>query len=99
MYALVQNGEVAQIGLPTNGVMQDGATVSNYYCLPPDILKAEGWKPVREVRPDYDIETQYLDVLSTVDNGDEVVMTYVVVDIPLSETEELENLLLEEMGV
>lgn len=75
MYAKVVNGQF-QIGLPPTGILQDGRTVSNYHLLPPDILTQEGWLPCEEVKPDYDLETQYLVIDTAEVLGDKVVVTY-----------------------
>lgn len=81
MYALVQHGDVVRLGLPSTAQLNDGRWVSNYHLLTEDILIAEGWKPVEEVKPPYNPETQYLEIDMVVDEGERVVVTYRAVDI------------------
>lgn len=91
--------EKTELFLPSSGQLLDGRWVSNYNLLPPDVLTAEGWKPITEVRPVYNEATQYLSIDTTVDSGDHIIVTYKAVSIPDNETSELENLLLEQMGM
>lgn len=72
-----------EIGLPSTGILNDGRTVSNYHLLPIETLTAEGWKPIEEVKPEYDEATQYLVVDTAVGNGDKITVTYKAVDIPI----------------
>lgn len=88
-----------ELSLPSSGKLLVGTWVSNYSLLPKSVLLAEGWKPITEVRPEYDEATQYLEFDTAVDNGTNVVVTYKAVDIPVDYQTELENLLLEQMGV
>lgn len=82
MYARVENGQVTQIGLPTTGTLKDGRTVSNYNLLPQKVLKAEGWLPCEEVKPEYNPETQYLVIdIKEIVKG-KVIVTYKVVEMP-----------------
>lgn len=50
-YALVVNGSIETIGLPENGELRDGKTVSNYNRLPDSVLREEGWMPVVDSGP------------------------------------------------
>ncbi len=59
MYALVQNGAVVSVGLPSCGCI-NGAAVSNYNLLPEATLVLEGWLPYTEDIPEYNVETQML---------------------------------------
>lgn len=56
----VINGEIAQYSLPKTGVLKDGSTVSGYHLLDEEILLDEGWLPLEDIPPEYDMETQYL---------------------------------------
>ena len=56
----VINGEIKKYNLPKVGKLKDGSTVSGYDLLDEDILQEEGWLPLEDNPPEYDIETQYL---------------------------------------
>ena len=86
-----------ELGLPPVGVLLDGRTVSNYDCLPLETLTAEGWLSCEEIKPTFDEATHMLVIDTSVQQGDKIVVTYKPVDKPVDETEELENLLLEEL--
>lgn len=58
-YAKVKNGTVVQVGLPTFGLIGQ-CSVSNYYLLPEAILLHEGWLPVSETVPEYNIDIKEL---------------------------------------
>lgn len=78
----VINDEIKQYRLPKAGTLKDGRTVSGYNLLGEDILRAEGWLPLEDNPPEYDIETQYL-----VQDGyeileDKVIKKYRIEDIP-----------------
>lgn len=72
-----------ELTLPFTGILKDGRTVSNYNLLPTETLKAEGWKPMEEVKPTYDEATQYLAVDTAIDAGDKITVAYKAVDIPI----------------
>lgn len=81
----VINGEITQYSLPKTGTLKDGSTVSGYHLLDEETLKEEGWLPLEDNLPEYDIETQYL-----VNDGyeileDKVITKYKLEDIPKSE--------------
>jgi len=97
MYGRITNR--TELFLPTSGTLSDGRTVSNYHLLPAEMLIAEGWKPIEEVKPAFDEATQYLQMDSAVDTGDKITVTYVAVAIPTDELSAMEDLLLAEMGV
>ena len=85
----VINDEIKQYRLPKAGTLKDGRAVSGYNLLSEDILRAEGWLPLEDNPPEYDIETQYL-----VQDGyeileDKVIKKYRIEDIP--EREEPSN--------
>lgn len=81
MYAKVESEQVTQIGLPTTGTLKDGRTVSNYHLLPKKILKAEGWLPCEEIKPEF-TEEQYLVIDTKETVKDKVIVTYKAVEIP-----------------
>lgn len=86
----VINGEIAQYKLPKTGTLKDGRTVSGYHLLDEEILLDEGWLPLEDNPPEYDVETQHL-----ADDGyeileDKVIKKYRIEDI--SEGEETRDL-------
>ena len=78
---LVENGVITKQRLPKSGII-NGATVLNYHKLPQETLIAEGWLPVEEVKPDYDVETERLKLDSEVIEEDRIVRTYIAEAIP-----------------
>lgn len=95
MYAKLDGNTIQKI--PINAQLANGAWVSNYNLLPDAILKAEGWKTLIEVKPEYNEETQYLEQDSIAEGEETITVTYVAVDIPPNQEElllsELEALL------
>ena len=78
----VLDGEIKQYSLPKTGTLKDGSTVSGYHLLDEEILKSEGWLPLEDNLPTYNIETQHLvdevyEILI-----DKVIKKYIVEDIP-----------------
>lgn len=71
-----------ELGLPATGVRIDGRMVSNYNMLEPETLLAEGWKPIEEVKPAFDVAAQYLVVDTAIDTGDRITVTHKVINIP-----------------
>ena len=74
--------EIKQYQLPKTGTLKDGRTVSGYHLLDEDILKDEGWLPLEDIQPEYDVETQYL-----IQDGyeileDKVIRKYRIEEIP-----------------
>jgi hypothetical protein len=85
MYALVQNGQVAQVGFPSSGTLSDGRSVSNYDLLPKSALLAEGWLPLVENKPTHDPTTQELQLTGYTIEAERVIANYetvVIVAIP-----------------
>ncbi len=81
MYADIRNNNVRLISsLPFRIYREDGQSLTSISSLPLDELRALGFYPVEEVRPDYDSETQRLGNPEVVLEGDHVVATYPVVD-------------------
>lgn len=85
-----------QTSLPDVGQLSTGEWVSNYYLLPADILAAEGWLPLEEVYPEYDVETHYMEQDTITEVNGKIVITYKAtpyppneIDVLLSELEEL----------
>ena len=76
------NGEIVQYSLPKVGTLKDGRTVSGYHLLDEESLLNEGWLPLEDMQPEYDVETQYI-----INDGyeileDKVVKKYRIEDIP-----------------
>ena len=88
----VINGEITQHSLPKTGTLKNGSTVSGYHLLDEEVLLDEGWLPLEDNPPEYDMETQYL-----VNDGyeileDKVIKKYSIVDIPEPQPNEIEIL-------
>ena len=88
----VIDGEITKYNLPKTGTLSDGRTVSGYHLLDEEILLNEGWLPLEDVKPDYDMETQYL-----VNDGyeileDKVIKKYRIEEIPEPQPDELQEL-------
>lgn len=81
----VVNGEIKQYRLPTTGTLSAGESVSGYHLLDAETLRQEGWLPLEDIQPEYDIGTQYLinDGYDILEN--KVVVKYKVEDIPIVE--------------
>ena len=86
----VINGEIKQYSLPKTGTLKDGSTVSGYNLLGEDILRAEGWLPLEDVKPEYDEKTQYLASDGYEILEDKVIRKYRIEEI--SKTEEPRDL-------
>lgn len=82
----VINGEIAQYSLPKTGMLKDGRTVSGYHLLDYETLLDEGWLPLEDVEPEYDIETQYL-----VQDGYEILEDKVIKKYRIEEISEREE--------
>lgn len=87
MYAKVENGTVAQTlsRLPKTHTFSDGSKTGNFDAMPVATQVAEGYYPVIENRPTYDVQTQRLAVASDTINAEDVTRNYNAEDIPLSE--------------
>lgn len=84
-YALVQDGKIVTIGLPSVGTLKDGSAVSNFDRLDAETLKEEGWVPIEDPGvPDYDPSTQQAEQTFTVAQ-DKVVAVYSITDLPTPE--------------
>jgi hypothetical protein len=82
-YALVENGEVTQVGLPQTGTLKDGGTVSGYHLLDESILLAEGWLPLVDNQLVYDVNTETLVQVGYTVEVTQVVKNYQVIEIGL----------------
>ena len=76
------DGEITLYTLPKVGTLKDGRTVSGYHLLDEETLREEGWLPLEDIQPEYDVEIQYL-----INDGyeileDKVIKKYKVEDIP-----------------
>lgn len=81
----LENGDIVSFNLPSVGTLKDGSTVSGYHLLDEEILKQEGWLPLEDIVPEYNIDTQYL-----IQDGyeilqDKVIKKYKVENIPIAE--------------
>ena len=77
----IESGQIKRFNLPKTGTLSTGETVSGYHLLGEDILRDEGWLPLEDNPPEYDVETQYL-----VNDGyeileDKVIKKYRIEDI------------------
>jgi len=68
----VIDGEIKQYKLPKSGYLKDGTSVSGYHLLSQAILKAEGWLPLEDNPPEFDVEIEYL-----IADGYEILITKV----------------------
>ena len=75
------NGEIKQYSLPKTGMLKNGSTVSGYHLLDEDFLKDEGWLPLEDNPPEYDILTQYLFIDGYEILENKVVKKYKIEDI------------------
>ena len=78
----VIDGEIVKYSLPKTGTLSTGETVSGYHLLDEEILLDEGWLPLEDNPPEYDMETQYV-----VNDGyeileDKVIKKYRIEEIP-----------------
>ena len=78
----VINGKITQHSLPKTGTLKDGRTVSGYYLLPEEVLKQEGWLPLEDIVPEYDIDTQYLVTDEYEILEDKVIKKYKIENMP-----------------
>lgn len=86
-YVQVLNGKIVRTRLPRTGKLKDGSTVSGYHLLDKEMLKSEGWLPVEEVKPDYNIVEETLRFAGYELKGNKVIRKYVSVDILKPSTE------------
>ena len=84
--ALVKSGEVILDYIPSTY-----NNISNYHLLPEEYLIEQGWLPLEEILPEYDVETQQLinplyEILT-----DKVIKSWEIVEIQKNETEILKQ--------
>jgi len=84
----VKDGQVVQRNLPKTGKLSDGRWVSNYHLLPEDKLKAEGWLPVEENKPDFDPDIERLVFSHYEILDDKVIVHYKAENRPAPEPEQ-----------
>ena len=82
----VINGEITQRSLPKTGTLKNGSTVSGYHLLDEEVLLDEGWLPLEDNRPEYDMGTQYL-----VPDGYEILEDKVIKKYRIEEISEREE--------
>ena len=82
----VINGEIKQYSLPKTGTLKDGRTVSGYHLLDEEVLLDEGWLPLEDIPPEYDVETQYL-----IQDGYEILEDKVIKKYRIEEISEREE--------
>lgn len=91
-------GKIKQYSLPKTGTLSTGETVSGYHLLDEDILRDEGWLPLEDNPPEYDVETQYLASDGYEILEDKVIKKYRIEEIPeKEEPRDLESKI-EELG-
>ena len=81
MFMKILYGEIVESNLPKKGTLSDGSTVSNYHLLDDQVLKAEGWLPVEEIKPEYNQEIEYLFNPQYEIQEDKVIKTWQVTQI------------------
>lgn len=69
----VIDGAITKYSLPKVGKLKDGTTVSGYHLLDEETLALEGWLPLEDIPPTYDVETEQL-----VSNGYEILEDRVI---------------------
>ena len=77
-YALVSNGQVEKVGLPTTSTLSDGRTVSGFNLFDPSILILEGWFPIEENKPIFNELTEHLSFLNYEVQSNKVISHYMV---------------------
>lgn len=86
-YALIEDGNIVSVGLPTVGTLPDGSQVSGFDKLEPEILSEMGYVPIEDLgRPTHDPETQIIELEYQV-SDDKVTVVYTVQDKPEPEPE------------
>jgi hypothetical protein len=81
----VINREVIQTTLPSTGYLSNGESVSGYNLLPESVLKAEGWLPLEENRPEYNAENETLELDNYTIEADKVTANYKVIPLVSAE--------------
>ncbi len=89
----VINGEITQHSLPKTGTLKNGSTVSGYHLLDEELLREEGWLPLEDIQPEYDVETQYLANDGYEILEDKIVKKHKVENIPKPQRNEIDYML------
>ena len=93
----VIDGEIKQYRLPKVGTLKDGSTISGYHLLDEETLALEGWLPLEDIQPEYDIETQYLVPSGYEILEDKVIKQYQIKELselPISRDEQIDAIIL-----
>ena len=94
----IKNGEILDYKLPRTGTLKNGETVSNYNKLPRDVLLAEGWKELEDIKPEYNAEEGFLKVIGYTEKEDKVIKNYEFVpftSLPITIDKKIDALLYE----
>jgi hypothetical protein len=78
----IESGQIKRFNLPKVGTLKDGSTVSGYHLLDEETLKDEGWLPLEDIQPEYNVETQYLANDGYEILEDKVIKKYRIEEIP-----------------
>lgn len=84
MYGKLKDGALFEA--PINLELVDGTVISNFNKSIQKMLE-HGFKPVIDIKPAYDVDTQYCNFVRFVDNGRYICYEWRVEDIELSEAE------------
>ncbi|HZJ99957.1 MAG TPA: carbohydrate-binding protein [Tissierellaceae bacterium] len=93
----VIDGEITKYSLPKIGTLKDGSTISGYHLLDEETLALEGWLPLEDIQPEYDIETQYLVPSGYEILEDKVIKQYQIKELselPISRDEQIDAIIL-----
>lgn len=86
-YALIEDGNIVSVGLPTVGTLPDGSQVSGFDKLEPEILNEMGYVPIEDLgQPLHDPATQTIEREYEV-SEEKVTVVYTVQDKPEPEPE------------
>lgn len=69
-----------QLELPAFGILNDGTTVSNYHLLPMEKLTAEGWRPRKDIKPEYNPDTHHLEQGAPYEENGTVIVPYTAIE-------------------
>ena len=89
----VIEGKIKQYRLPKTGTLKNGSTVSGYHLLDEEVLLDEGWLPLEDNPPEYDMETQYLTNDGYEILEDKIVKKHKVENIPRPQRNEIDYML------
>ena len=89
----VKDNKIISYFLPTTGILSNGRTVSGYNLLDKETLKNEGWLPLKDIKPEYNSKTHYLQVDKYDIKTDRVIKSYIIAEIPPEEQDFADRLL------